>query len=231
MNPQIRAHDTGLKYPPAHAEHSHVDDTRVDDTPSPAPHGDARIGPNALTRVAEVLCAQFGPARAVEIFSDAGLLHRVHEAPQDMVPQSEVTRLHGVLRRAFGEEQARAIGREAGARTADYLLANRIPRVVQALLRTQPSRIAARGLSAAISRNAWTFAGSGRFTAHPGRPTVLSVAGCPICRDAVSDAPLCDYYAGTFERLFCGIVDRRMRVVETACEARGDPACVFEIRW
>ena len=49
--------------------------------------------------------------------------------------------------------------------------------------------------------------------------------------DAGSDAPRCEYYAGTFERLFCGIVDRRMRVVETACEARGDPACVFEIRW
>ena len=51
-------------------------------------------------------------------------------------------------------------------RTGDYLLAHRIPKPVQALLKRLPAPLAARVLLAAITRHAWTFAGSGRFEAH-----------------------------------------------------------------
>jgi divinyl protochlorophyllide a 8-vinyl-reductase len=44
-------------------------------------------------------------------------------------------------------------------------------------------------------------------------------------------APVCDYYAATFEGLFRALVHPAARVVETECEACGAPACIFEARW
>jgi len=35
----------------------------------------------------------------------------------------------------------------------------------------------------------------------------------------------------TFDRLFQVLVHRAVQVVETQCEARGDPLCRFELRW
>ena len=46
-----------------------------------------------------------------------------------------------------------------------------------------------------------------------------------------SEAPACDFYAATFERLFRVLVHPAARVTETACEACGDDACQFEIEW
>ncbi|WP_235823343.1 4-vinyl reductase [Azohydromonas sediminis] len=43
--------------------------------------------------------------------------------------------------------------------------------------------------------------------------------------------PACDFYAATFERLFRALVHPRASVAETACEACGDDACRFEVRW
>ncbi len=34
-----------------------------------------------------------------------------------------------------------------------------------------------------------------------------------------------------FQHLFAVLVHPRAQVLEIACEARGDPACVFEVRW
>ena len=53
----------------------------------------------------------------------------------------------------------------------------------------------------------------------------------PLARGAQHNAPLCDYYAATFERLFVMLVHPRACVVETACEAQGAAACVFELAW
>jgi divinyl protochlorophyllide a 8-vinyl-reductase len=119
----------------------------------------------------------------------------------------------------------------AGSATGDYLLAHRIPRPAQALLRILPAGIAGRLLLAAITRHAWTFTGSGRFTAEAGSPTVVAIANCPICRGTHSEMPACDYYAATFERLFTVLVHPDAKVVETDCMGRGASACRFEIRW
>jgi bacteriochlorophyll 4-vinyl reductase len=50
------------------------------------------------------------------------------------------------------------------------------------LLPRLPTPLASRVLLAAVSRQSWTFAGSGVFRAEPGRPVRLSLTGCPICR-------------------------------------------------
>ncbi|WP_372621416.1 bacteriochlorophyll 4-vinyl reductase [Falsiroseomonas sp.] len=186
-----------------------------------------RIGPNAVTRLAEAL----GPALADAVFRAAGLAHRLRDPPGRMVPELEVTALHRALRAMLGEEGAVAASAEAGRLTARYLLANRIPGLLQRLLCLLPAGIAARILVGAIGRHAWTFAGSGRFRALPGRPLRLEIAGGPIACAAPATHPVCAYYAATFETLFAALVSPRTQVAEVTCETTGAPACVFELRW
>lgn len=195
--------------------------------PGAATVSHARIGPNAITRVAEAL----GPARAASVFATAGLAHHLNAPPEAMVDETEVVRLHRTLRSVLGEPEARRVARCAGELTGDYLLAQRIPAAARVVLCALPAALAAPLLLAAIRRHAWTFAGSGRFTAAAGQPVALAIEGNPLCRGAVANEPLCDYYAATFERLFRRLVHPRARVVETACEACGAAACRFEVRW
>jgi divinyl protochlorophyllide a 8-vinyl-reductase len=187
----------------------------------------SRIGPNAVTRLAEAL----GDDRAQDVFAMAGLAHRLDVAPTRMVPEAEVTALHRAARDALGDDAADAASREAGRLTALYLLGNRIPRPLQFALKLLPPSFAARILTGAIARHAWTFAGSGSFRVVHGTPMRLEIAGGPIPRAGAADHPVCGYYAATFETLFRALVSPRTQVAEVACEAMGAPACVFELRW
>ncbi len=191
----------------------------------------ARIGPNAVNRLAEALHARHGPAVAAEVFGAAGVARHLRQPPTGMVDEAEVARLHRALRDRLAGGEAASVARDAGQRTADYLLAHRIPAAVQGLLKRLPAPWAARVLLAAIGRHAWTFAGSGRFEARAGHPVVLTIRGNPLCTGVSSPVPVCDFYAATFERLFRVLVHRDTRVSETACEAQGAPACRFELRW
>lgn len=190
-----------------------------------------RIGPNAIIRVAEALEAAENRAAVEQLFKSAELAHYLDAMPDSMVDEREVTRLQTALRAQLGIERARAISRDAGTRTGDYLLARRIPKPAQRLLKILPASLASRVLLKAIGKNAWTFAGSGHFSAQPGRPVQLTIGNGPICAGASADQPLCDFYAGTFERLFRVLVQRNTRVTEIACQAQGAAACVFEARW
>ncbi len=151
--------------------------------------------------------------------------------PTAMVRETEVAALHGRLRGELGEDAARRAAHAAGMKTGDYLLAHRIPRRVQAVLRRLPAALASRVLLAAIRRNAWTFCGSGRFAALPGSPVRVTITNNPLALDRRGEGTACAFYAGTFERLFGELVDARAVVRETQCEDRGDGACVFEIDW
>ena len=196
-----------------------------------SPSARARIGPNAITRVAEAMPRLAGAARTQEVFAAARLAHYLRTPPAAMVDENEVIRLHRALHDTLGRSLACRVAAEAGTATGDYLLAHRIPAPVTRLLKTLPAGIAARFLVVAIRRHAWTFAGSGTFAARAGNPVRLAIANNPLCRGAVATDPLCDYYAATFERLFRALVHPRATVTETACEACGADACRFEIRW
>jgi divinyl protochlorophyllide a 8-vinyl-reductase len=198
--------------------------------------GVARIGPNAITQVATALRAAYGDARTAELFAAAGLRAYLAAPPETMVDEREVVRLHGVLRTRLAPGEWRRVARAAGTATGDYLLAHRIPRFAQVVLKVLPASAASALLTKAIGRHAWTFAGSGTFEVRPGdrragRPLVVRIADCPLCREAHSDAPLCDYYSATFERLFGVLVASGATATETACCGRGDPACEFSIAW
>lgn len=189
------------------------------------------VGPNAILRVCEALREHLGAERTTAALASAGLQGCLEQAPDAMVAEDDVARLQALVRSTLDVAGARAVLLEAGRRTGDYLLANRIPRQAQAVLRCLPEPLAARALARAIGRHAWTFAGSGRFSSRPGRVFEFRIEGCPLCRRLKSGAPACDYYAATFERLFGQLVHRHARAAEIACQARGDPACVFELRW
>jgi divinyl protochlorophyllide a 8-vinyl-reductase len=178
-----------------------------------------------------VLPPRVGSAATWALFDSVGLAHHLRQPPQHMVDEEEVRRLHGALRETLGWDRAAAVARDAGLRTADYLLAHRIPRPVQWVLKRLPAPLAARVLLSAISRHAWTFAGSGEFSARVGQPVVLTIRNNPLCRGVRAAAPACDYYAAVFQRLFQVLVHARAVVHEVACEARGDPECRFEVRW
>ena len=196
-----------------------------------SPSASARIGPNAIVQLAEAMRTALGAQRGADFFAGAGLANYWRDPPQQMVDEAEVLRLHRALRADFDPATAAQLARDAGRRTGDYLLAHRIPRAAQVVLKRLPAPLASRALLAAIRRHAWTFAGSGVFTAQAGRPTRFRIAGCPLCRGASSPQPLCDFYAATFERLFRVLVHPATVVVETGCQACGADACTFEARW
>jgi divinyl protochlorophyllide a 8-vinyl-reductase len=190
-----------------------------------------RIGPNAIIRVAETLRDVFGEETTRHIFAAAHLEPHLASPPASMVPEADVGALQTALFAELEESEAKKVAYEAGLRTGDYLLANRIPKPVQAVLKILPPSLASRVLLNAIKQNSWTFSGSGAFTVKTGHPVVVSIANCPLCRGRHSDTMQCDYYAGTFQRLFQVLVSRRSFVREIACEATGGSACAFEITW
>lgn len=118
----------------------------------------------------------------------------------------------------------------AGQGTAAYILAHRIPPAAKALLRWLPQAVAVQLLSRAIARNAWTFAGSGRFRIACRSPLALELADNPMIRGEAATKPLCHWHAAVFTGLFRALVTPRARVVETACAAHGAPACRFVLR-
>ncbi|MCU0887135.1 MAG: bacteriochlorophyll 4-vinyl reductase [Rubritepida sp.] len=190
-----------------------------------------RVGPNAITRVAEALRAHRGERMCREVFAAAGLTRHLEEPPTRMVAEEDVAALQRALRARLGDPHAARISREAGKLTGDYLLAHRIPRPVQWLLRALPAGLAARLLLATITRHAWTFTGSGTMRAEPGNPARVVITGCPLSRGQRADHPLCELYAMTLERLFTRLVHPATVVREVACEGMGAPACVFLISW
>ncbi len=203
-------------------------------------HAQGLIGPNAVTRMGEALVALHGEALCDGVFRAAGLERYLAAPPGDMVPDDDVAFLHLATVNALGLDAGLAVGREAGRRTAAYLLARRIPGAVQPLLRLLPPRWSLAVLMRAIAAHSWTFAGAGLFSfrataagrahADDGVAMTLTMTGGPIARYIACDEPVCAYYAATFEAIIRALVCRKASVTETACEAMGAPACVFEVR-
>lgn len=187
-----------------------------------------RIGPNAIIQLGEAVRERLGPAAREDLFRRAGLARYLDALPTEMVDEAEVMALHRELRASYPAATCRQVSWEAGLLTGDYILAHRIPKPAQIVLRLLPSGLAAKALTAAIGKHSWTFAGSGTFRALSTRPLKLEIADSPICRGEASRTPLCDYYAGTFTRLYSRLADRRLVIRETHCGAVDGGACLFE---
>lgn len=188
--------------------------------------GSSRIGPNAVIQLGETLLAHGAEGLAQRVYFAAGHLDWLRNPPGAMVEERDAAALHEALHRLAPRYEARAYAVEAGRRTGDYILANRIPRIACALLRALPAPLSARLLTRAIARHAWTFAGSGRFSCVAGNPILLSIADNPLAQ-----AGGCVWHEAVFTRLFQALVHKNARAREIACCASGDHACRFEVRW
>lgn len=186
----------------------------------------ARIGPNAVTRLAEAAAARMGDAACAALFAAAGLGHHLARPPETMVDEADVMALHRTLA-ALHPAEAERIAADAGVRTARYLLGHRIPRPAQAVLRVLPPGLAARILLAAIGKHSWTFAGSGRFEARAGRDVRVRIEGGPF-REPAAAAPLLAFYESVFAHLFATLVSRRSRVEAGSVDGM---ICQFTMTW
>ncbi|MFO1394591.1 MAG: bacteriochlorophyll 4-vinyl reductase [Steroidobacteraceae bacterium] len=210
------------------------------------PHPDGHegmIGPNAVTRLAEALAAERGPDEVRALFAAAGHEPLLDAPPTTMVDERTVAALHAALRSRHGPGVASRVSWRAGELTGDYLLAHRIPAAARWALPRMPAPLAARALVRAMSRHAWTFAGSGRLVVEWRDPGVrdefggagprleFSIEDCALCRGARAEGVACEYYAATFERLFRRLVARATRVREATCIAAGGDACRFPVWW
>ena len=163
----------------------------------------ALIGPNAVLQTVAVMEERLGHARTAAILADA----QIHALPsgKQMIREIEALRLHRWL--ALHDPLASfAIAEEAGAHTADYIIANRIPRAAVWLLRRLPAQLAAPLLMMAIRKHAWTFIGAGVFTA-------TGAWHFTIDRTAADDgmlppASLFVWDAAVFTRLYAALVAR-----------------------
>lgn len=189
-----------------------------------AGQGRGVIGPNAVLQLVPLLDRAGGADWRNRLIKGAGL-----DALPDgsgMIPEAPVARLHQVLRRDR-PDLAAGLGWQAGLATGDYILAHRIPRAAQGLLKALPRKLSARLLSQAIARNAWTFAGSGQFVVIS--PLVFDLRANPLVRGEVADHPICDWHRGVFTRLYQRLVHPSLTCAEAGCCAMGHTACRFEM--
>ena len=188
----------------------------------------ARIGPNAILQFVPVLEAAAGPEETAHLLAMAGII-ALPDPAKGLIDEGPAARLHQAVRQALPGDAAR-LAAEAGRRTGDYILAHRIPKPAQAVLKLLPARVSAPILSKAIAKHAWTFCGSGEFRLAASWPPLFEIVDNPVVRGEVSEVPLCHWHAAVFERLFTAICGPRWRAVETTCCAQGARACRFELR-
>lgn len=185
---------------------------------------DGVIGPNAILQYLPVLDETFG-REARQALLEKAHVYRIPDGTV-MIPEGDAVRLQQEIR-IHAPILAPNLAARAGEATADYILANRIPKPVQTVLKILPSRIAAVFLSRAISAHAWTFVGSGQFTVRS--PWVFEIDSNPMVFGEHSETPLCHWHAAVFQRLYRVLVDPRVICEETCCCAQlGSDLCRFE---
>jgi divinyl protochlorophyllide a 8-vinyl-reductase len=190
-----------------------------------------RIGPNALLQVFNALEEAHGAQEATRLARLAGLAHHRERPPATMVDERDVVALHTTVRTRMATYQGNQILWRAGERTAYYILANRIPKPVQVLLRALPAKPASRLLLKAIAKNAWTFAGSGAFAFTAGKPATLTLTDCPACTEVYAQDERCHYYAATLQGLFQALVHPRARIEDDLSPTPNGRVRRFVLDW
>lgn len=183
-----------------------------------------RVGPNAVLQLRSALSHRGGLGLTRQVFDHANLDMLLRYPPDEMVDETMPALLFSSLWALLSGPDAAATAREAGQRTADYILANRIPGFAQVLLKSLPMSLSRPLLLKAILKSAWTFAGSGVCRVQNGNPASIEIEHNPIPQ------PGCVWHVAVFERLFRTLVSVRSRVRHTECILNGAPACRFEIR-
>jgi divinyl protochlorophyllide a 8-vinyl-reductase len=187
----------------------------------------AKIGPNSVLQLVPVLDEHLGSEERERILK----ICHIDQLPSDqgLMPEGPAAELHQAVRRLY-PELAPQLTREAGLRTAEYIIRHRIPVAALRVLRSLPPWLAAPLLASVIEKHAWTFAGSGGFKVRSRHPLVFELRDNPVVRGEHASEPICHWHAAVFEHLFRDIVDPRLSCRETHCCASGADACRFEVR-
>lgn len=189
------------------------------------------IGPNSVIQLVAAL-KQLGETEAMErLFARADRAAWIENPPSSMIPAGEAARLHVGLRDVLPIDRAEAALALAGRLTAEYLLAVRIPRPAQIVLKILPARLAASVLMKAISANAWTFGGADGFSYTVGSGVEAVIKNNPLCEGLHSETPACVWHAAVFETLFRALVSPLTQARETTCCAQGGNSCHFHLIW
>ena len=190
-------------------------------------HGDvARIGPNSVLQLLPLLDEALGREERMRLLRACGMEQPPTE--NGLMEETPAAALHQRLRREH-PALAPSLTRQAGERTGDYIIRNRIPVAALRVMRMLPSWLSAPLLANIIEKHAWTFAGSGRFRVLSKSPLVFELFDNPVVRGESAAAPICHWHSAVFQRLFADIVDPRLRCEETQCCAAGAPSCRFEL--
>lgn len=183
----------------------------------------AKIGPNAILQLAAVLREEHHERWLRDIFYRSGMSSMLVNPPEDLVDEVAVADLYGALFDRLPPAAARRLAGKAGTETARYILANRIPRPIQFLLKLLPASWSAPLLLHAIQRHAWTFAGSGRTSIETRSEFSLEIANNPIAM------PGCVWHVEVFGTLFRQLVSPNVDVTHVTCCRDGARSCRFEI--
>ncbi len=118
------------------------------------------IGPNSVLQLVPLLDAELGADERERLMIASGL----EDLPSNegLMLETPAAALHQELRRQHPLLAPR-LTREAGQRTGDYIIANRIPTAALRVLRSLPPWLSGPLLASVIEKHAWTFAGSGFF--------------------------------------------------------------------
>jgi divinyl protochlorophyllide a 8-vinyl-reductase len=193
-------------------------DPRLHARRRPGTRQGALIGPNAVLQAVAVMEERLGRAETRAVLVDA----QIHALPsgEEMILELQALRLHRwlALHEPIG---CFTIAEESGSRTADYIIANRIPKAAVWLLRHLPEGLAAPLLMAAIRKHAWTFIGAGVFVPDGAWRFTIDRSGADD--SMMPPDSLFVWYAAVFTRLYRQLVASDctcwMAVPDTLCRA------------
>ncbi len=181
----------------------------------------SRIGPNSIIQTVAALEALYGKTKAETLLRKIGQGYLIENLPKEMVEEAKFHSLVIALQKEIGETSA--ILKEAGERTARYLLKVRIPFIFQKFLKLLPHRLAFRLFLFAISKNAWTFAGSGEFTYSMNQPPEITVKVIFPSHPVVGN-----FYLGTFTTLLQELVNPATKIKPDINKVDGKIRCHYQ---
>ncbi|NMW20307.1 MAG: bacteriochlorophyll 4-vinyl reductase [Chlorobiaceae bacterium] len=167
----------------------------------------SKIGPNSIIQTVAALDAKYGKTKAEAILKKIGQGHFIGNLPKEMIEESKFHAMVISLQKEIGDTATAGILKDSGERTARYLLKVRIPGIFQKLVKLLPSRLAFKLFLFAISKNAWTFAGSGKFSYTMSRPPEITVIVTYPTHPVVGN-----FYLGTFTALLQELVNPKTKI-------------------
>lgn len=182
----------------------------------------AKIGPNSIIQTVAALEAKYGKAEADARLTVAGHGHLIGNLPSEMVEETKFHTLVTSLDKDLDNSVLAELLKDSGQRTAAYLLKVRIPGFFQKLLKPLPPSLAFKLLLFAISKNAWTFVGSGDFSYTSGKIPVITVKVTHPTIPVVGN-----FYLGTFTKLLGELVNPNTKIDASIIGESGDITCRY----